>query len=122
MRVDEKLHISTRTISDHLAKSLYIDDDEGSDSPQSPRKQRYTDNHDGADEGVVEGTVYLISFLRVTNPFCYTESLFYNKRFKIDFTPLYQCHNVYKALNLESEFQQNYRDNRKVTLLSVNFT
>lgn len=37
-----------------------------------------------------------------------------NRRYKIDFTPLYQASEVYKSLGIYDQFQKYYRENRKV--------
>eukprot|EP01117_Protostelium_nocturnum_P014194 TRINITY_DN5377_c0_g1_i2.p1 TRINITY_DN5377_c0_g1~~TRINITY_DN5377_c0_g1_i2.p1 ORF type:complete len:838 (-),score=306.51 TRINITY_DN5377_c0_g1_i2:585-3098(-) len=91
LRIDERLHISTRR----------IDLDRYSSPPSQPKsKKNQKESEEDAKERLDLETI--------------REGIFQNERYSINFTPLYQCLQVYKELGIESQFQNYYQENRKL--------
>jgi len=96
---DEKHRVSTRILPPELQRELT-----GETSGTAK------DNNNNKNDKKKKDGIYM----SISSPTIVDESLYTNKRYKVDFTPLYQCLEVHRSMEVEKEFIDYYRENRRL--------
>jgi hypothetical protein len=118
IEAEVKLQISNRETAEMIeasSKEFSMNFPTFTDSTHSTKKGTNAVSPTVAPAKIHEGIFEISSKILIV----FIESLFSNRLYRIDFTPLYQCLNVFKNLGFYDEFEKYYRDNRKVRSIDL---